>query len=741
MAEKRNFLLGYGERLQVEVSPPHGGGPKWKPYDFLKAKTRLSPLVARVAQELASMPEDAFPNDQAVVLLTLHPAFLAKSYFPGGLLREVNLQLVGSKPAVTKPEVLPKRATSKELVTSELYVAAPREVFLRWAEALPGWGGARGQAELERIENIRLPGLADKVRHFTNDLQGDILMEVVLHGNSATNPGVVDGFAKYLKALEMKFELGRKVQVGGLTYVALRAARKLVTNIAGYSFLRAVRPMPQLRHAWPKGKTSKAVQIPFQLPTGGPVDPLLKVAVFDGGLPAKSPLAPWAKDIKAPGVSGPLHPDLMTHGLGVSSAVLFGPLTAGAMASLPYAAVDHYGVFDQKALADQDVYGVLERIRTVLQQGPDYRFVNLSLGPETPVIDEVVDAWTATIDELLASGTVLATVASGNGGNGDVESGNARVQPPADCVNALTVGACDKAKKWARAPYSSFGPGRTPGIIKPDGVIFGGTDQDPFLVSSMNPGIASGITGTSFAAPYALRVALGMRATLGDVLQPLALKALMVHCAELGRRDVAEVGWGRFETDMEQILTSGPGEARVLFQGHLEPGGYMRLPIPIPAVGLQGKVELSATFCFATLTDPQDPLAYTRAGLDIHFRPNKDGRSAERPDAQEAETDGFFKKPKVYKTEQELLESHKWDTTRHAVRRFRQADLLDPVFDVHYNARAAGQATTTAGSLPYALVVTIRCVDLPNLYDLIVQRYRGQLQALTPITVQVPVRT
>jgi hypothetical protein len=157
MADKKNFLLGYGERLQVEVDPPKGGGPKWKPYDFLRAKTRLSPRVARVARELEDMPSDAFPNNEAVALLTLHPAFLAKTYFPAGLLREANLQLIGSRPVTTRPEVLPKRAKSEEVVTSELYVSAPREVFFKWAAALPDWVEARGQAELARVEDIRLP--------------------------------------------------------------------------------------------------------------------------------------------------------------------------------------------------------------------------------------------------------------------------------------------------------------------------------------------------------------------------------------------------------------------------------------------------------------------------------------------------------------------------------------------------------------------------------------------------------
>jgi hypothetical protein len=32
---------------------------------------------------------------------------------------------------------------------------------------------------------------------------------------------------------------------------------------------------------------------------------------------------------------------------------------------------------------------------------------------------------------------------------------------------------------------------------------------------------------------------------------------------------------------------------------------------------MAGMVEITATFCFATATDPQDPLNYTRSGLEV----------------------------------------------------------------------------------------------------------------------------
>ena len=65
----------------------------------------------------------------------------------------------------------------------------------------------------------------------------------------------------------------------------------------------------------------------------------------------------------------------------------------------------------------------------------------------------------------------------------DWDLGNARIQAPADGVNVLGVGACDSmGEAWQRASYSSIGPGRSPGIVKPEIVVFGSCDSAPFLV-------------------------------------------------------------------------------------------------------------------------------------------------------------------------------------------------------------------------------------------------------------------
>ena len=82
MADERNFLLGYGERLTERIPPIIGGAPKRLPYSVPEARSRLAPLAVAAATELSRLPQLACPRDEAVAIITLHPQFIAKSYYP-----------------------------------------------------------------------------------------------------------------------------------------------------------------------------------------------------------------------------------------------------------------------------------------------------------------------------------------------------------------------------------------------------------------------------------------------------------------------------------------------------------------------------------------------------------------------------------------------------------------------------------------------------------------------------------
>ena len=224
----------------------------------------------------------------------------------------------------------------------------------------------------------------------------------------------------------------------------------------------------------------------------------------------------------------------------------------------------------------------------------------------------------------------------------------------------------------------------------------------------------------------------------GPVLSPLAIKALLIHRAERSSDARDEVGWGKVPEDIGKLITCEDGTAHIVYQGTMRPGSYQRAQIPYPEEQLKGKVKISATLCFASETDPQDPIHYTRSGLEVYFRPH-DQRIDDG--SQNAKTRSFFNAKSLYAGEQELRsDAHKWETCLHASESFLGKSLRNPTFDIHYNAREAGGKSHSAQEIPYALIVSVRAPTIKDLYDRIYRRYRTILEVLTPV-IQIQIRT
>ena len=736
MADRRNFILGFGERLTAPVTPGPKGGPKKHPYTPAEALARLSPALDEMAAEFEELPSNACPNDETVALFSLHPSYLSKSYFPEALFDSVGMRAVGSRAARIKPSRPVTQEQDKECPTSEIFVAGSRTAFRKLTKTLRGFGvDSPAVNEVRKIEAVRPHRAADRVKSFWSKSPSP-MMEVVLHASEGVDDGyIIREFVRWVKRFGVAETDRRRTYAGGLCFLAFEAPRTAASAIADFSFVRVLREMPRLR-----AFQAKPVAVPIglkpgttvQLPSGGPIDPNLTVAVFDGGYPASPDLSTWAKEMSPPGVVvGPRDPLGEKHGLAVTSSLLFGPLPPNGQAPRPPATVHHFRVVDQNTNLDRDLPEVLDRITATLDQFP-YKFVNLSIGPEHPLDDDDVHRWTAVLDEYFGKRELLATVAAGNGGQGDAASGMNRVQTPADCVNALTVGASDhNGPAWARANYSSVGPGRSPGLVKPDCVAFGGCDtRGHFHVLAPNAvNVIRGVYGTSYAAPLALRSALALRAHFGDILGPLALKALLLSSAERAQHPLAEVGWGRIETSLEVLATCAEDEVRVVYQGTLSPSKWLRASLPLPSSGLVGSVEVRIAICFSSATDPQDPVNYTRSGLELVFRPKGPG----------GKTHALFGKGSLYPTEAELRsDAHKWETTLCASHNFRASSLGNAVLDVHYVARELGGLAKSPQKIPYAMVVTIRAPKVLDLYDRVVQRFQTQLEPMVP-KIGIPV--
>lgn len=742
MGREHNFLLGKGELLTGNIEVPSGGGPKNPPYSFSKAKQRITEQLKTANTSLSQIPTRACPGDEVVAVVTVHPRYVAKSFFPDDLLRAAGLRAIGTRPKKVKPDSWGIKKPPQDAVGEQIFVAGKKASFSNWLNQIPNWTEETpGAITLTQIEDLSAFKPEDKIRALPEE-QGQVTLEIVLH-NQGHNQ-ILKEFQAYAKELDAETLIDRSRTICGLTFVPVRANASKAKDLAAFTFVRVARGMPSIRPL-PIGMARKSSNFEVSLPAEGPHSTDLKTVIFDGGLPKSVDLKKWVNYIEPSGVGNPI-PELVQHGLAVTSAFLFGQLEKGKPLRRPFSSVDHVRVLGEGGTPDLEYVDVLDRILDYLDSNKGkYQFVNLSLGPDFPIEDDDVNQWTSALDERFSNDQVLAAIAAGNSGERDSDLKLNRIQPPSDGVNILSVGAADtRNSKWKRASYSSVGPGRSPGFVKPDGVAFGGTDSEPFMVldASTKPSTIP-IQGTSFASPFALSAAVGARVFAGSSLSQLALRALMIHRAEPGKHPKYEVGWGLFHTDPNLLMTCEDHEALVVYQGVLPIGQHLRAPLPVPTGPLIGMTEITATLAIAPEVDPDHPGSYTKGGLEVTFRPDSrkfretDGKKSAHPS-----TKPFFSGSKMFKGGEFRLreEGFKWEPCLRHTTKMRGSSLFEPCFDIWYHHREGAAATKEPKALPYALVITLSSIKDKDFYNRVMRTYAQILVPLRP-KIQIPITT
>jgi hypothetical protein len=735
MAERANYLIGRAEVL-TEITPP----PKIKPqgrdlYTIEEVVNRIQPQLKKVNEDLSALDPTLCPRDFAVAELTLHPSYIAKGHFPNKLLREIGVRSIGSKASDVKPDRWLRVGEPELSPTTSIFIAGKRENLASFEAQIEHMSSEDYAAEdLKKVWSINTVEPKNKIKHGKSKSENylEVGLQLIPGGSSDF---IKQSFCSYAKELGFEVRDDLSLEISNLWFIPVIGDPNKSMDLAQHSFVRVVRPVPALRSFRPLVRSlpgsSEAI-----LPKAPPVASDARVAILDGGLPTQHALSPWVKEYRLSDPSALDYPGGPNHGLGVTSAFLFGPLPYNQEAPRPYSYVDHYRVLDSEISGEDplELYRTLTHIEDILISR-QYEFINISLGPDLPIDDDEIHPWTSLLDTYLSDGETFLAIAAGNNGENDSTTGLNRIQVPSDSVNSVAVGASDQSgSSWERACYSAIGPGRAPGRIKPDLLAFGGSHSQYFhVINDELPPKLVPQQGTSFASPYLLRKAVGVRAIFGHDISPLAIKALLVNSANTNNQDQNHVGWGKAVDDLAQLTESPDGVAKIVYQGELKPGKYLHVPVPMPKGGINGMVNIKATCCFSTAVDPQDTSMYTRGGIEITWYPKKGQKS-----------DGFFKQQKKA-TEAELRrDAAKWETVLHEEKKKNGKLLDDPAFQIHYMAREAGApvSATKADMIKYAFIVTLEAPKHASIFNDILDSYAELLSEIKPrVTTDIQVIT
>ena len=760
----RRLFIG-GERLRIDVeAPPSGGGDKYEPQTPMQARSLLLPMLQSVVEGAATLPPD-LRGDRVYIEARLLPNYLAASYFPEALLNRINAVPVGSRADISTYRT-PSR--TEETGTRRLVLAVEDEGLERFRALVDRPGAARSEqqafAQIRMLDQVTIASHQDVVLNRPESDSQRITWEAVLHPSTTIRgePEPLDGptMAKWFRlvsSLDGESHDDYVRQVGGLTFAPVVLESSRVDELARFNPLRALRPMPALRPRPLIG--TRAVARLGPPPSAQPAQSQPKVAVFDGGVhpaPSGSSLFPSPSIDLTSEVSDTRDLD---HGTGVTGAVMYGLALPGTTARQPPCPVESLRMLPAPDVPnDLDGYWLLDQIKEVVVE-KGYDIVNLSLGPEIAVEEfNEPNRWTSELDQLAWEHDVLFIVAAGNDGEQDKGLGLHRVQVPGDMVNGVTVGACDAAppnSPWGRVSYSSMGPGRHGNRIQPAGVQFGGSDANPFPVICAN-GTFRDSHGTSFSAPLVTH-ALSDLATRLPVATPSVLRAFAVHYAERHRtykKLINEIGHGRFLLDFEPVLHSGPEEAHVLFVDTIDRGSLVGYQLPLPPA-TTGPLTFTITLAYISPVEPSQPTEYTRASLDLTFRPHHlihrfarpEGSSGPKSvDLDYTSTEARRRLSAGWKMSQEpvtktlgappgssevtLRDAGKWETIRHHRVNLARNETEQPRLEVSYLARRAGLLDGSPSAVPFALLASIR--DNSGRGDLH-DRVRTQFPVLTPL--------
>jgi hypothetical protein len=152
-------ILSKTESYSVDNAPRKmKPSEKIEPYKGLVAQKRVMPMLSSIVEEAKSVDENTLYDGNLVTKLILHPSYLAKSYYPKDILDKYELENIGSKEVLIKPEerVTVSQKKNEKIASSQLFVSGRLDSFKKLLDDIKSSKAHDIEHDLRKIEKLSL---------------------------------------------------------------------------------------------------------------------------------------------------------------------------------------------------------------------------------------------------------------------------------------------------------------------------------------------------------------------------------------------------------------------------------------------------------------------------------------------------------------------------------------------------------------------------------------------------------
>lgn len=738
---KKNPLIINGKVLaEVGDTPTHGGDSKIEERKFKRsfseAQEYVLPQITQLKKDIGELEE--YNRIRSIYFRVSYPhQFLAKTYQVSSIYKDSKVKLIGSCQWIDDED---KEGRSDFLMGTEENINSLKQIIESTVVQVQ-------QKEIRRIDEISL--LKPTITIGKDDTEEN-LYELSFY--SVIDPKeLLKKFEELLDTNPNNYEVLQ--ETNGVLFIVAKLTKNELEKIKDFNPLRASYPVNN--RDFISASFSKENIRNYYISQDLDKDEQSKlpwIGLIDGGVVTNEEFFSTVEQVYESEANS--SEEYIEHGTSVASIILYGDLEKdGHRELLPSFRLQSVRALPSELDMEFNLLTVDRLIQEIVPRFPHIKIWNLSIGPQGPILDDVVSSLTRILDRLSYENNIIFVIAAGNTGT---DSGfSRRIQIPGDSVNNITVSAYYRLEeKTITAQYSSLGPGREGAKLKPDIIDHGGLlPVDPVYTISSYGYFLNKVHGTSFAAPHVTRK-LGLILASYPELNVWQARALLEHSLALNissKRDISIDSKGELNAGEEQLLFSNEDEVRILYSGNISSKGYVVLPVPLPEETMAKSATITWTLVTKTKVNPDCPDKYTEYGIEDDFYPNAEKytfRHSEKSSPKDVDVsteegqelfetllqEGYKKSsypkkenPKYIDESKRRRDFLKWDTVKTQKVNKRISSLNKPFIRLHGLARSDRRER-----IEYALVVTVRYKDDIQMYANVMNKY----PILQPIILQ-----